>query len=668
MTLWIIHRQPQQRNALARLAGAGEGTLLGGPDDPVFEGAEAPDVIVLALAGDFETELSFVERQSSASPRTRWLLLADPGDLEEAERLFDTLAVRCLSFPPDPTTLRRTLRDLSRPAQVDSLSTRRGRDILRDRFGRWFENVELPELARAIDPHLDSVPVLVRGEPGTGRGLVARYVHAFGGRGHEPFIHVGCTGIQRRTEFIEQIAALGDEAADRAVVWLEDVDRLPTTLQREVRDWIEFGPPTGWLRARRIRWLAGAGDEADLDADPGLDPRLAEALSGLTLRLPSLREDAGHIDRFVNETTAAWCGERGETPRRFGDGALQLLNSYPWLGNRHELEAVIIRTLSFTSADPLQPAHLRFPGDSSWIDPLATSPQRFRSADPEPLASPANFENDDSEFRDPFAEENVPLPIPDSENEEDDLDALRLAMDAADIGLSAPGPEESENIAPAELSRDGEESDLRRMIRAVAHDVRNPLVSIRTFSEMLSENYDDPEFRDHFRELVSRDVARIDGAISRLQGLVDQQSVESVPVDLAHLLDKLLDEHSDRIRERRLLVLKELDYGRPQAFGDPMLLRDAFSGLLNRAFEQIRERGDLYLASKHHDAGHGDEPSLRVLIRYACENPAANAASEDLEGILAQTLVQSLGGTFTSDTTAAEERVIVIDLPAPGPE
>jgi signal transduction histidine kinase len=241
-----------------------------------------------------------------------------------------------------------------------------------------------------------------------------------------------------------------------------------------------------------------------------------------------------------------------------------------------------------------------------------------------------------------------------------------MAAEAAQNTL-APPPETSPSA--------GEESNLRRFVQAVAHAVRNPLVSIRTFSELLPENYDDPDFRDRFRELVGQDVARIDAAITRLQGIVDLPDIEPQPVDLAHLLDKLLDEHAEEIRARKLLILKELDHSLPHAYGDPMLLRDVFAGLLERALRDVKDRGDIYIASKHHESGRGGEPSVRILLRYseagAPGSSDANRAlsgDENLEGILAQTIIQSLGGSFTRDTTEADECVVVIDLPAPGPE
>ena len=67
-TLWIVHRDPRQRGALARLSGAGENTILGSPSDEIFESASPADVVLLAPTGDFESELEFVHRTSHRMP------------------------------------------------------------------------------------------------------------------------------------------------------------------------------------------------------------------------------------------------------------------------------------------------------------------------------------------------------------------------------------------------------------------------------------------------------------------------------------------------------------------------------------------------------------------------------------------------------------------------
>ncbi|HIF99481.1 MAG TPA: hypothetical protein EYQ54_21070 [Myxococcales bacterium] len=70
---------------------------------------------------------------------------------------------------------------------------------------------------------------------------------------------------------------------------------------------------------------------------------------------------------------------------------------------------------------------------------------------------------------------------------------------------------------------------------------------------------------------------------------------------------------------------------------------------------------------------------MRILLRYSLAggtapgDPSAGSSpgllgGENLAAIMAQTIVQSLGGSFTSDTTDSDECVVIIDLPAPGPE
>ena len=663
LTIWIIHRDAHHRAALARIAGAGDSTVLGAPADRLFESASPPGVVVLGLTGDFEQELDFVHRFGSRLRRSGLILLPEAGDLCEARRLFDTLRARFVLYPPSPLELRRALRTALQHRSADSLSSRRGRDTLRDRFARWFAHLELPELMRAIDPRLGQVPLLIRGEEGTGRTLTARYVHAFGGSGEEAFIHVCCRQITRTEDLLQQIDGSAVASHNEAwTIWLEDVDCLPIPLQRVVRDWIEFGLPDGTLRASGLRWIAGAGDGGDLDADPGLDPHLAQALSGLTVRIPPLRAHRERIEPFVADTALAWCDAYGERRRRFSPDAVQQLSDYPWPGNTRELEAVVIRTLSSSASDPLLPVHLRFPGDDCWLGQWRDEPALTET---EAEIPEATFLEDDEEIEEVLEPLGTPISHEPPGPTDPAPSVTEMATQAAESLLPMP---------PMADAAEPGDSDLRRLVRAVAHEVRNPLVSIRTFSELLPDHYDDAEFRTHFRELVSQDVRRIDQAVSRLQRMVDMPGIKSQPVDVAQTLESLLDERRDEIQSRRLLVLKELDYELPHALGDPMQLRDAFAGLLDRALAGVSDRGDVYLASKHHDSGLAGHPSVRVLLRHtvtrtrdpdADATPRATSQDADLELVMAETVVRAMGGSLTVDTADGQESVIIIDLPAP---
>jgi len=690
LTVWIIHRDATHRAALARVAGVGDSAVLGGPLDRLFESAATPSAVVLGLGDDFEHELEFVHRFAARLADVTWVLLSPKPDLPEARRLFDTLPAQFIAYPPNPVELRRALRDGLQRRTSDRLSVRRERAALRDRFARWFANVELPELMRAIDPRMALVPVLIRGEEGTGRSILARYVHAFGGGPDEGFVHVSCRGVASSEELLEQIRAGAETRDERALtIWLEDVDRLPLAVQRRVQDWMEYRLPDGSPWANRVRFIAGAGDEADLDIEPGIEPRFAQTLAGITLHLPALRDRPECIDAFVSETSRAWADERGERSREWSNEALMGLRAYPWPGNLHELEAVVVRTLAFTGSDPILPVHLRFPGGSGWLDAYAepsatpagplsevrsdaperpTTPRRPVAIvpDPErelPEATILPEEGDDEVVLGTLEPAGDPEPAA-AEVAAPSRSSLQMASDAMQSVLG-PAPDESPDPPGHPEADAAGHSDLRQMVRALVHDVRNPLVSIRTFSELLPDHYDDTEFRSHFSELVSRDVVRIDDAVTRLQDLVDVADVKSEPVDVAQLLERLLDDHRDEIQARRLLVLKELDHSAPSALGDPTLLRDAFSGLIKRAIGSVSDRDDIYIASRHHTSQQSGTPTLRVLIRYGADPAEAASESALLDTVMAQSIVRSLGGTFTQDTTDAGECVIVIDLPAP---
>jgi len=416
LSIWIIHRQPKARAAIARISGVGERAVLASPTDAVLDGADAPTVVVLGLSGDFEVELDFVHRHASKLGGCEWILLAAAEDVDEAQRLFDTLPGRFLVYPPEARVLRRALRAAVQHRDADPLSARQGRAELQARFARWFGDLELPELMRALDPRLTRVPVLIHGEEGTGRGLLARYVHACGGHPEHTLVQISCAADTRASDLLQQMS-VGSTALSAATTapspartaqspsmtgardgaltfHLEDVDRLPISVQRRLRDWIEFGLPDGSAHRHGHRFMASVAGAHDLDADPGLDPRLAETLSGLTIVLPPLRERASHVASFVVDTAESLARARGERARRFSAEALARLAAHPWPGNLHELEAVVTRTLAFTQADPIESIHLRFPADLEWLG----EPDGRTDLEPEGLGEmPSGIHGDDIE-------------------------------------------------------------------------------------------------------------------------------------------------------------------------------------------------------------------------------------------------------------------------------
>ncbi len=88
---------------------------------------------------------------------------------------------------------------------------------------------------------------------------------------------------------------------------------------------------------------------------------------------------------------------------------------------------------------------------------------------------------------------------------------------------------------------------LNKGVGRMAHEIKNPLVSIQTFAELLDDNYDDPEFRNHFRRVVSNDIQTIDGITEKLVGFASDIIYQFEFGDLNRLIDNLVATHvSDR--------------------------------------------------------------------------------------------------------------------------
>jgi two-component system response regulator PilR (NtrC family) len=679
--LWIVHREPRIRAAIARLAGASDEAVVGAPGDPLFDSAPAPDVVLLGLSGDFEVELEFARRVTLRHPAGAWILLVARRMADSVRRLFDTLSAQVVDYPPDPHALRAMIREAALrrggPEPLP-LSRRPAREELAARFARWFSDLDLPELLRALDPKLADVPLLVRGEPGTGRGILVRYVHAFGGTAGGELVVLPCTETTRPEDLLDTMAAASrsPRALVACTLWLEDVDRLPTAIQRLVRGWIEHVPPEGAVRSARVRWIASASD------DGPLDPGLRRALSGLTVRIPPLRERLELVPNLANGAAAAWCDTRGQRPRRFGEHALAVLEEYPWPGNLQELESVVAQSLAAGTADPLGVEDLRMDGvplaplDASAVGTLLEAEdveglepvedvEVLPELEPEPMPpipvraaverarAVAAEELPAAEEEPPAAEEELPAAEEEPPAAEEEPPAAAAGAEAAPGGV-APAPDPL----------------LRRLAGVLDHEVRNPLTTIRSFTELLPERYADTGFRTRFGRLVGEGVDRVEQILARVRQLASLAPPERKAVDVSGLIEEILDGRRERIRERNLLVLKELDTDRPQGLCDPEQIRFALEALVDRSLGLLPERGDLYLASRHHPTGLRGRPSLRVLLRL--QGPRAGPAPEGvseaenaLEFAIAEAIVRAQDGELAIHAGDAGETVVILDLPAP---
>ena len=706
--------------ALARLAGASQDTLAGAPGAPIFDGVSPPDAVLLGLAGDLEAELEFAHRMAPRLHGARWILVGETAELERAHGLFDTLPAVFFTFPPEPSILRAALQAAGGAPELEPLplSQRPARDTLSERFSRAFADLELPELLHAFDRRLGRLPLLVLGEPGSGRGAVVRYIHQFGPTLGGALVELDCTPGTDSEALLERIALVArhDRAGQATGLWLRDAHRLSAAVQREVAGWIEFGLPWGAPRTRLLRWFGSAEAHE-------LHPQLRRALAGLSVTIPPLRERTGLLANLANATAAAWCSAHDLPPRRLGEDVQTVFTEYPWPGNLAELEAVIAQSLAACAADPLAADDLVLDGapfvpvPADHVGTLIEEDEAPQAHAPETAREQAPAEGGreiegalnelvSAPYRDPAVrEEELPAaeilelpPLPEADDDEpllevepeflEPIEEYLPEAEVVDEGAPAAPVEprqESEDPSPVGSDRAsgaGAGSSLQRLAAALGHEVRNPLSAVRTFTELLPERFDDPDFRNHFSQLAAQSLGRVEDVLSRLERLAAFPTPERRAVDVGALLREVLEKRRATIHERRLLVLEELDRNNPTALCDPEQLRFAFESLVDESLRLVPERGDVYLASRRNEAGLRGAPSVRILLRYrgphaepsegaegaeaaepegaAALAPAANA----LSFALADIVVRAQGGSLTLDTGDRNETVLVLDLPS----
>lgn len=603
--IWIVHRDPHWRDALRSLAGSNE-VLVGHPSDAVcFAHADAPRAVLLGVAGDFEAELEFAHRHAARLDTAAWVVLARPLDLPEARRLFDALGAAIVPIARDAATLRGRLRAALVRRAAPPLTERGRRDAITTRFATWFGDLDLPELLAAADPARAGLPLLVRGEPGTGRSLVARYLHiASAHDAQSPFFVVACDA---ETDVRAAIAALAPESgavptARTATICIEDADRLGCAGQQQLRSFVEHGLPAGLVHARSVRWIATAGDLPD-----ALDPALEQAFAGLLVRVPPLRARPGAQDAMLRFTG-----------REFTPEAIAHLRAHPWPCNLREFDALLRRTLAAKPVGAIGPEDLHF--------------------------EPAILEMS-SDAPDARAEPRAPVthspPAPVSSDPEPSEEAAAPAGPAPAFQQAAP---------------------LRRLSAAIAHEVGNPLVGIRTYAAMLPGRFDDAEFRAQFAERVEADTRRIESVVETLARLggFPQPSRESV--DVSSLIAKLLEYERPRIRERRLVVLEELERTQPNARGDADQLRFAFGYLIEQALGWVPARGDLYVSTRHVPATPARPAMLRVTLRLHGSGDGLGFAEHSLAVSALEEVVLAHGGTLSVEAAPTGETVLTAEL------
>jgi DNA-binding NtrC family response regulator len=296
-------------------------------------------------------------------PEIPFIMISGHGDLETAVNTMRLGAFDYISKPPDLNRLLTTVRNaLDRKELVVE------NKILKKKVSKNYEMIGESKGIETIKQIIEKVAptdarVLITGSNGTGKELVAHWIHQKSERSEAPFIEVNCAAIP--SELIESelfghvkgafTSAVKDragkfEAANKGTIFLDEVGDMSLSAQAKV------------LRALQENKISRVGTDKDIQVDVRVvaatnkdlmkeisENRFREdlyhRLAVILIQVPSLNERKDDIPLLVEHFTDKIATEQGTAPKKFTKKAVDLLEGYNWTGNIRELRNVVERLI-----------------------------------------------------------------------------------------------------------------------------------------------------------------------------------------------------------------------------------------------------------------------------------------------------------------------------------
>jgi PAS domain S-box-containing protein len=173
----------------------------------------------------------------------------------------------------------------------------------------------------------------------------------------------------------------------------------------------------------------------------------------------------------------------------------------------------------------------------------------------------------------------------------------------------------------AAQKREAEQLDLlTRVIARIADEIKNPLVSINTFMELIGERFDDPDFRRHFSSVVAGDVRRLVQVFEKLAGLVSQGELNFTTVDVHTVIDEAVAdvEQGDGVTHKTIAVHVTREPAALAVKVEPTQLRKAFTYLIWYLGHHSPDPASVSVSvGRRHDGGAPDDVRIVVGSRTA---------------------------------------------------
>jgi DNA-binding NtrC family response regulator len=333
--------------------------------------------VVLDLRLGPDDGIEVLKEMRKADPSVVVVMLTGHGGVKDAVSAMRLGAYDFLQKPPDVEHLGSVLE-----RGLEHVRLREEVARLRQNATGKVEIVGSSDSLKAALARLDRAAkaatstVLIQGETGSGKDLMARYLHEHSARATEPFVELNCSAIpeqlleselygHERGAFTDAKSARKGlfELADKGTLFLDEIGEMAPQLQAKL------------LRVLETRTFRRVGGSSDISVDVRVvaathrdlkkqvaDGRFREdlyfRLNVVPVEVPALRERSDDIPLLAEHFVSRFCRELGRPVARLTPAAIELMKAYRWPGNVRELRNVMERVVLLEADEEIRAEHL----------------------------------------------------------------------------------------------------------------------------------------------------------------------------------------------------------------------------------------------------------------------------------------------------------------------
>jgi len=344
-----------------------------GPDALLTAESFHPDVIFLDVKMPGMDGLDVLARLHTECPGALVVMISGHGTIETAIAATRAGAYDFLEKPLDTDRLLVTLgRALELKGLTDSIADLKSQVESRyEIIGTSYQVRQVLDRVERVAP--TEARVLVTGENGTGKELVARAIHRLSSRSDKAFVEVNCAAIP--SELIESAlfghmkgsftGAVADregkfEQAHGGTLFLDEIGDMSLEAQAKVLRVLEQGVLTRVGGSKSIevdvRVIAATNKDLEQQIEVGaFREDLFYRLNVVPIQIPALRERREDVPMLISHFCERMANGQGVVPKRFSPSAVERLQGLPWPGNVRELRNTVERLLILSTSPEVGP-------------------------------------------------------------------------------------------------------------------------------------------------------------------------------------------------------------------------------------------------------------------------------------------------------------------------